>query len=637
MNYELEGLLKKEFNILDIKMGGKGIVFICKNTSTRDYTAIKTLRTDKFNSINIKQFEIEAEIWISLGKHKNIVYAWIYHIINKRPFILMEVINGDTLSGLIKSHKLKLESSLSIAVQICQGMEYAQKIFKESNQDQEFIHGDLSTNNILITLDNIAKITDFGMSRVIKNEETGKVIGGTLFYMSPEQHMKKNESIGVCSDVYSLGCILYEMITGKLPFDYIDTEDYIYKNSNCNPVPFKDRNVFVDKTIEEIVMKCLAKQTNKRYSNFFELRIELERFSNYKAIEVKEKDEVLNELELISRADSFVRLKKYKEALTIYKKVLKINPSDKRYLNNAGDNCLKLEEYDKAIIYFNTLIQFHPEFYRGWFGKGEALFYLDLRKEALSYYEKTINLCESQKENTFILETDLVVNLDFLRFQDLSTGETDIEKVYEFALYRKGLICLGEDEANVQLCAEKLFNKAQHLYDSQKLQEALICYDRALSLREDNVDGWIYKGNCLLYFNDIPNAKICFDKAIDINCNSDIAWYYKGLSLVNMNNFNEALICFEKATSLNYNYEIAWLNKGVVNSRLENYRDALSCYKVAIDINPENEITWYNSGICIINLNNNIPDAIECFKNAIKINPSFIQASEAMEFFKGYS
>ncbi|CAD8055916.1 unnamed protein product [Paramecium primaurelia] len=133
--------------------------------------------------------------------------------------------------------------------------------------------------------------------------------------------------------------------------------------------------------------------------------------------------------------------------------------------------------------------------------------------------------------------------------------------------------------------AERLLNEGVALYNLNKYQDAIECYDKAISINPNDDITWTNKGFALNNLNKYKDAIESFDKAISINPKDDITWTNKGLALNNLNKYQDAIECYDEAISINPKYDKAWSNKGFALHKLQKYTDAISCYDQALSIN----------------------------------------------------
>ena len=211
-----------------------GVVYIAYDRQRRHRVVLKTFQ-NKFlwDEEAIARFNAEAELWMRLGSHTNIVRALDLRTFLGKPHVVAEYVHGGPLRGLV--NHLSLQEAIEYALQVCWGMQYA--------IDQAAVmHRDLKPDNILVTLDGQVKVTDFGLSRVLppwqwaehlrdhrsaamrmRSAPPSEALDGTLPYMAPEL-FEGAGTAGVWTDIYAFGVTLYELLTGKLPFDSMRDE-----------------------------------------------------------------------------------------------------------------------------------------------------------------------------------------------------------------------------------------------------------------------------------------------------------------------------------------------------------------------------------------------------------------------------
>ena len=368
------------YEIADIRQGGLASVYICYDHEFDEAVAIKTFQ-DRFLSQPevVRRFQHEAELWMRLEKHNNIVWAkWVDNI-NDRPCVFMEFIEGHNeygsdLAQWLSNGILSIELVISLAIQICTGLIYAQRKFAQMGKP--FVHRDLKPANIMVTQDGIAKVTDFGLAKVFGDIGAGnenlsdhltddlspaltKVgdVFGTPPYMAPEQWISSG-NIDMRADIYSFGCVLYEMIASKPPFvckQHLEFKKYHLGNQPKKP----DReNEIIPDELVGLVMKCLEKNTEKRYQTFEQIRDELNGINysiNGTWYEYSDDGEGLAIDELSNMAMALHELGKSKEALEYYDRLLtriadEVEPEMvARVFNNRANCYSSLGDSDKAL------------------------------------------------------------------------------------------------------------------------------------------------------------------------------------------------------------------------------------------------------------------------------------------------
>ena len=235
------------------------------------YVAVKILR-DEFTTDEefIKRFEVEAQSAASIT-HPNIVSVYDVGVDGNLYYIVMELIKGKTLKEIIIEEKgpLPWKWSVNIATQIASALEIAHK--------NHIIHRDIKPHNIIITEDGVAKVTDFGIAKAVSNSTItafGTTIG-SVHYFSPEH--ARGGFTDEKSDLYSLGVVMYEMLTGKVPFDADTPVSIALKHMQEDPKPPIELNPNIPSAVNDIIMKALRKDTNLRYQNATAMLLDLKR------------------------------------------------------------------------------------------------------------------------------------------------------------------------------------------------------------------------------------------------------------------------------------------------------------------------------------------------------------------------
>ncbi len=258
-------MLNNRYEVLEkIGNGGMATVYKAKCHVLNRYVAIKILK-DEFTTDSefIKKFNTEAQSAASLA-HPNIVQ--IYDVCNEDTlyYIVMELIQGKTLKEIITEDGiLSWKWSVNIAIQIASALETAHK--------NNIIHRDIKPHNIIITEDGIAKVTDFGIAKAVSNSTItafGTTIG-SVHYFSPEH--ARGGYTDAKSDLYSLGIVMYEMLTGKVPFDADTPVSVALKQVQEEPVDPMKYNENIPVSVNRIILKAMQKDPNLRYQNATEM------------------------------------------------------------------------------------------------------------------------------------------------------------------------------------------------------------------------------------------------------------------------------------------------------------------------------------------------------------------------------
>ena len=263
----LEGrILGNRYEIIE-KVGNGGMATVYKATDLvlKRYVAVKVLR-DEFTTDEefIKRFETEAQSAARLV-HANIVSIFDVGVDNGIYYIVMELIQGKTLKEIIVEERgpLPWKWSVNVAIQIASALEMAHR--------NNIIHRDIKPHNIIITEDGVAKVTDFGIAKAVSNSTItafGTTIG-SVHYFSPEH--ARGGYTDAKSDIYSLGVVMYEMVTGKVPFDADTPVSVALKHMQEDPVPPIELNPHLPEAVNKIILKALKKDPMLRYQTATEL------------------------------------------------------------------------------------------------------------------------------------------------------------------------------------------------------------------------------------------------------------------------------------------------------------------------------------------------------------------------------
>ena len=252
-----------------VGQGGMGSVYLAEHIFiSNDRVAIKVINAEMVNDYTRERLDQEARLLVTLTNNDNIVKFRNYHIDeNNNIYLLMEYVEGQDLNEYIHhTHGLIVEDDIcDLFCPILDALGYAHQ--------NEIIHRDIKPSNIIITPGGSPKVLDFGIATSLKKiqEEQGNYIVGTPAYMSPEQ--VKGENLDARSDIYSLGVLLFEMLTGKQPYADLSQEIDINEQIIEKPLPrLRDYYRYTSKKIQSIVDKATAKNPNERYQSCEEFK-----------------------------------------------------------------------------------------------------------------------------------------------------------------------------------------------------------------------------------------------------------------------------------------------------------------------------------------------------------------------------
>lgn len=259
---ELPTILDDRYQLTErIGEGGMAEVFLGTDIRLKRDIAVKVLRPQYSSDKQfLDRFLDEARAMAGFS-HPNIVNVYDAGRERGRSYIVMEYVPGTDLRNLIKERgPLPIEQALKVIEQVAQGVAAA--------HSKDIVHRDIKPGNVLITPDGAVKVADFGIARAVSDSkqltEPG-VVWGTTAYLSPEQI--RGDTATPASDVYSIGVVLYEMLSGKPPFQGEDRVAIALQHLHDEPTPLSEKNPKVPRGIEYIINRAMSKQASQRYSD----------------------------------------------------------------------------------------------------------------------------------------------------------------------------------------------------------------------------------------------------------------------------------------------------------------------------------------------------------------------------------
>ena len=259
----------------ELGRGAMGVVYRAVDPVIGRNVAVKTIRlseegTGLTRPELLSRFQTEARA-AGLLTHPNIVVVYDAGEENGLYYITMELVEGRSVQALLDNgHEFPVPRLLRIMEQTCNALQFA--------HERNIVHRDIKPANIMLTADDTVKVTDFGTAKILQFgtvQQTTHVMG-TPSYMSPEQ--VKGRPVDGRSDIFSLGVMFYEMLTGEKPFPGQSVTTVIYKIVNEDPIPPRQLNPSIHPGLNDIVMRALAKEPEVRYQNCREMQEDLRNY-----------------------------------------------------------------------------------------------------------------------------------------------------------------------------------------------------------------------------------------------------------------------------------------------------------------------------------------------------------------------
>ncbi|MBN2134471.1 MAG: protein kinase [Acidobacteria bacterium] len=328
----------------EIQRGSMGIIYLGIDENLDRPVAVKVMNENLVaDEQMVARFKNEAKA-AALLNHPNIVTIHDFGEDSKKYFIVMELLKGEDLKKIIDEEKeLDLEYKLDIIMKIAEGLKYA--------HSHNVIHRDIKPANIMLLENKDVKITDFGIAHLESSHitKTGTLVG-TPDYMSPEQVL--SQKIDNRSDIFSLGVIMYQLLSGRKPFQANSISSVMYKIANTEPPVFESLKLNIPFEVECIVMRALEKNPMKRYQELDEMISDLHTAKLLiSGIKMEESSSTIAEAKyMIEEAQRLMDEERTEEAISVLKRAQRTNPDNKllHTLHKKAENQL-LKEKNQRI------------------------------------------------------------------------------------------------------------------------------------------------------------------------------------------------------------------------------------------------------------------------------------------------
>lgn len=645
-------LIGERYKVIKRFEGGISEVYQCIDALNDELIALKTLKPHLIDDkIQLRRFRDEINLWVGLNKHPNIVFCRGVDLLNEEiPFMFLEWVSNEQgrspdLRGWIEYRALEVKTAIEIAADICAGMIHANEMYPLG-----IVHLDLKPDNVLIAPGMVAKITDFGMGRIISREQEHQLSGGakgTALYMAPEQwelaHGNENMPLNQTTDIYALGCILYELLTGRTPFAgsfHQLRQMHIAHIPDFSGIPIK---------LQPIVQRCVEKSQEDRYQSFKEVFDDLKVVyeNTYQAelnLRPPRKEFELSVSDYVNRAVTFFRISNYEKALEDLDRALGIIGRDSYLLALKGLANSYLGNHDVAIRLLESAKEMIPDDPQVLYVVGLTYFQSDDYESSFAFFDRAY----AQDENY----------LGALYYRGLSqsllgrgkeaiadlTGairmRNDIAELY----YYRGLLHINGDSYNLGIndftraieikprFADAYLERARVRFEKmRRYPEALEDIRTYLNLDADNPEAHMLQGLMRFKIGQENQAIASFNNVLRLDPNHVAAYCYRGQSYADLQKYDLALADFEKAIEIDPASAFPYSLRGGLYRQLNQPEKALADFETASQLDPEDTLHIQGRSIVFAD-SDQFEQAVAEVTKMIDVEPNEAQAY----FLRGY-
>lgn len=593
LRYKKGDKIGGRYQVHQALMGGMGEVYLCLDLEENYPYALKTFQQHYLTDTQrLRQaFEQEVAIWVALEKHPNIVRCFFMDILDSQPFVLLEWIMGDEsrgttlLSWLRPGEPLDLQMALDFTIDIGRGLLYADQ------KQPGIVHRDLSPKNILVTQDHIAKITDFGLAKIIRQIETDSMtdnkasgqpqaqreqgwVVGTPQYMAPEQW--RNEAVDARTDIYALGCILYEMLIGRMPYQAVPGGGFRHQHLSA-PIPKLPESQRHATALNRLLVRCLAKQPAERFNRITDLLIALSDI--YLDTFDKPPKELLTGAEFTAadynrQGGTYNYLQRYEAALVAFNKAIELVPDYTLAYNNRGNTYRGLGNHKVALTDFSRAIELDPDY-------------------AIAYNNRGNTYHDLQDYTTALMDFDQAIQLDATyALAYINRGST-------YRMLGRHEAALADFQRAIELdgqSAKAYYNRGNVCADLQKYEAALTDFSQSIQLDPLSVPSYINRGNTYHALRQYQQALSDYNRAIDLEPVYAKAYHNRGNTQLALGHYDAALVDLNHSIRLEPTNAKAYNDRGLIYARQQQYKQALADFNRAIDLNASYAAAYNNRG-----------------------------------------
>ncbi|MCB0165315.1 MAG: tetratricopeptide repeat protein [Anaerolineae bacterium] len=674
-------------------LGGMGEVYLCLDLEENYPYALKTFQQRYQSSALRKAFEQEVITWVALEKHPNIVRCFYMDILDNQPFMVLEWIagqegKGTNLRGWLRHGPLDLKMALEMTIDVVRGLVHAQE------KQPGLVHRDLKPENILVAQGGLAKITDFGLAQIVQSarlevaeaETKGRQslvqkrgIAGTAAYLAPEQW--QGEQLDERTDIYAVGCILYELLTGRWPNfistapqkkqKWLSTMQTQHETKRLDSIPLS-----IPERVWKLLYHCLANKPADRPNRLSHLLSQLEILYEQQFDQpapARAHTTSFSSIDYNNRGYTYNNLKLYEQALVDFTRAIDLDPKNTLAYTNRSAAHIDLKQPHQALADLAWAIDLDPEFAGAYVNRGLTCRQLQQPQEALADFTRAIDLApefalaynnrgltyrELQQPQRALVDYNRAIDLDpeyaaaysnrGLAYHDLQQSQqalADLTRAIELdpdfaqAYYNRGTIYRDLQETQQALTdltqaidlipelVQAYHNRGLTYHDLQQPQQALADYNWAIDLDPEHALAYVGRGIIYYELKQPQHSLADLTRAIELDPKYAKAYNNRGNTYIDLQQPQQALVDYNRAIELDSEFAQAYANRGATYIDLEQPQQALADLTRAIELDPKFAQAYFNLGILLAKTGQ-LGKSLSYFEQATRLG--FLQANQAI-------
>ncbi|MFH0982292.1 MAG: protein kinase [Planctomycetota bacterium] len=608
----------------EIARGGMGVVYKAVQESTHRTVALKVMLEGPFASPSARQrFQREVELAAAL-EHPNIVPIFDSGRHGDHHYFAMQYVDGVPLNRHLETNALPISERLKLFLQICAAVNYAHQ--------RGVIHRDLKPSNVMVAGQGHVHVLDFGLAKIIASVRpeaangapvkssaearhalvsiTGQILG-TLPYMSPEQVSGVPLDIDVRADVYALGVILFEMLTGDFPYDVGESLSQTLRNITDAPprsptalTKNRPADQRIDRELEAIVLKTLSKSKEHRYQSVGELAADLERYLKGEAVEARRNSRLYILRKTLSRHRPYVAavVLVFVAACTaalvsfrMYVQMVELNRSHARAAGLEAELALSQGLHREALEKAEQALQLDPHLSEAQLLRANTLLLMDRRDEAKAYLEHLLEVDPQSWAAHYALAEVDAADPEKARFHQqrvLALRPNTAEAYYASSIATpddEALEWLSKALACNPMHYESRVRRARLYMRSHRWDAALADAEVAMRVRPGDFQGWWWRGEVLLRYREYAAAIQLFNEAIKLKPTNAGLYYPRATAYRRLREYHKAIEDYSVALKLGpANTGGPWLpyHRATLYWIVGDYEAALSDYDRFGELHP---------------------------------------------------